>query len=144
MSYRATKFTGKPFGNCSSVSFRKIGKNGLSLLRAIHGNETLRPVVSPMEPLPMFSFEPMKTAFDLIQRDAFKSAVGRAMFCGHPDCGVILDYRRAVELSACKGPHYVSVKVFCADCADRVRPIIESKLGPLGLRLEVVDGREFR
>lgn len=86
----------------------------------------------------------MKSAFDLIQRDAFKSAVGRAIFCAHPDCGVILDYRRAVELSACKGPHYVSVKVFCADCADRVRPIIESKLGPLGLRLEVVDGREFR
>lgn len=86
----------------------------------------------------------VKTAFDLIQRDAFKSAVGRAMFCGHPDCGVILDYRRAVELSACKGPHYVSVKVFCADCADRVRPVIESKLGPLGLRLEVVDGRQFR
>ncbi len=86
----------------------------------------------------------MKTAFDLIQRDAFKCAVGRAIFCCHPDCGVILDYRRAVELSACKGPHYVSVKVFCADCADRVRPIIESKLVPLGLRLEVVDGREFR
>ena len=86
----------------------------------------------------------MKSAFDLIQRDAFKSAVGRAIFCGHPDCGVILDYRRAVELSACRGPHYVSVKLFCADCADRVRPVIESKLGPLGLRLEVVDGRQFR
>ncbi len=103
-----------------------------------------QPVVSRMEPTPTSLSEPMKSALDLIQRDAFKSAVGRAMFCGHPDCGVILDYRRAVELSACKGPHYVSVKVFCADCADRVRPIIESKLGPLGLRLEVVDGREFR
>jgi hypothetical protein len=86
----------------------------------------------------------VKFAFDLIQRDAFKSAVGRAIFCSHPDCGVILDYRRAVELSACKGSNYVSVKVFCADCADRVRPIIESKLGPLGLRLEVIDGRQFR
>lgn len=63
MSYRASKSTGKPFGNCSSVSFPKIGKNGLSLLRAIHGNETLRPVVSPMEPLPMFSFEPMSDLF---------------------------------------------------------------------------------
>ena len=103
-----------------------------------------QPVVSRMEPTPTSLSEPMKSALDLIQRDVFKSAVGRAMFCGHPDCGVILDYRRAVELSACKGPHYVSVKVFCADCADRVRPIIESKLGPLGLRLEVVDGREFR
>ncbi len=81
---------------------------------------------------------------ETIQRDAFKFSVGRAIFCGHPDCGVILDYRRAVELSACKGPHYVSVKMFCSDCADRVRPIIESKLGPLGLRLEVVDGRGFR
>jgi hypothetical protein len=86
----------------------------------------------------------MKSAFDLIQRDAFKCAVGRSMFCSHPDCGVILDYRRAVELSACKGDKYVSVKVFCADCADKYRPVIESKLGPLGLRLEVVDGRQFR
>jgi hypothetical protein len=86
----------------------------------------------------------VKSAFDLIQRDAFKSAVGRAIFCSHPDCGVILDYRRAVELSACKGPHYVSVKVFCAECADRVRPVIEEKLVPLGLRLEIIDGRKFR
>jgi len=92
----------------------------------------------------MFSFEPMKSAFDLIQRDAFKSAVGRAMFCGHPDCGVILDYRRAVELSACKGEKYVSVKVFCADCADRVRPVIEEKLADLGMRLEVIDGRKLK
>ena len=92
----------------------------------------------------MYYFDPMEIMKETIQRDAFKSAVGRAMFCSHPDCGVILDYRRAVELSACKGSNYVSVKVFCADCADRVRPVIESKLGPLGLRLEVVDGREFR
>ena len=97
-----------------------------------------------MELWPMSSFEPMKSAFDLIQRDAFKFAVGRAIFCCHPDCGVILDYRRAVELSACKGEKYVSVKVFCTDCADRVRPIIEEKLVPLGMRLEVIDGREFR
>jgi hypothetical protein len=92
----------------------------------------------------MYYFDPMDIMKETIQRDAFKSAVGRAMFCGHPDCGVILDYRRAVELSACKGSNYVSVKVFCADCADKYRPVIESKLGPLGLRLEVVDGREFR
>ncbi len=97
-----------------------------------------------MELWSTFSFEPMKTAFDLIQRDAFKFSVGRAIFCCHPDCGVILDYRRAVELSACKGEKYVSVKVFCADCADRVRPIIEEKLVPLGMRLEVIDGRDFR
>ena len=102
------------------------------------------PVVSRMEPTPTSLFEPMKTAFNLIQRDAFKFSVGRAIFCCHPDCGVILDYRRAVELSACKGEKYVSIKVFCADCADRVRPVIESKLGPLGLRLEVIDGRKLR
>jgi len=80
---------------------------------------------------------------ETIQRDAFKFAVGRAIFCSHPDCGVILDYRRAVELSACKGPHYVSVKVFCADCADRVRPSIEGKLTDLGMRLEIIDGRKL-
>ena len=97
-----------------------------------------------MEQWHMSSFEPMKTAFDLIQRDAFKCAVGRAIFCCHPDCGVILDWKRAVELSACKGAHYVSVKVFCADCADRVRPVIEEKLVPLGLRLEVIDGRKLK
>jgi hypothetical protein len=139
-----TNAIGKRSAGCSSVSSLKTGKKGLSPRRAIHGNGTSSPVACPMELSPTCSSEPMKSAFDLIQRDAFKSAVGRAIFCGHPDCGVILDYRRAVELSACKGPHYVSVKVFCADCADRVRPVIESKLGPLGLRLEVVDGRQFR
>ena len=81
---------------------------------------------------------------ETIQRDAFKFSVGRAIFCSHPDCGVILDWKRAVELSACKGEKYVSIKVFCADCADRVRPVIESKLGPLGLRLEVIDGRKLK
>jgi hypothetical protein len=102
-----------------------------------------------MELWSTFSFEHMKTLDPIdqfkrkVERDAFKFSVGRAIFCCHPDCGVILDYRRAVELSACKGEKYVSVKVFCADCADRVRPIIEEKLVPLGMRLEVIDGRKL-
>jgi len=78
-----------------------------------------------------------------VERDAFKFAVGRAIFCCHPECGVILDWKRAAEFSACKGDKYVSIKVFCTECADRVRPIIESKLGPLGLRLDVIDGRKL-
>lgn len=79
-----------------------------------------------------------------VKRDAFKFAVGRAIFCCHPDCGVILDWKRAVELSAWKGDKCASIKVFCADCADRVRPVIEEKLVPLGLRLEVIDGRKLK
>jgi len=74
-------------------------------------------------------------------RESLKSSVGRSIFC--PRCDELMDYRRAVELSACKGEKYVSVKVFCADCADRVRPIIEEKLVPLGMRLEVIDGRNL-
>ena len=80
---------------------------------------------------------------ETIQRDAFKFSVGRAIFCAIPECGVILDWKRAAEFSACKGEKYVSIKVFCADCADRVRPSIEGKLADLGLRLEVIDGREL-
>jgi hypothetical protein len=91
----------------------------------------------------MYYFDPMDIMKETIQRDAFKFAVGRAIFCSHPDCGVILDWKRAAEFSACKGDKYVSIKVFCTDCADRVRPIIESKLGPLGLRLEIIDGRKL-
>ena len=78
-----------------------------------------------------------------VERDAFKFSVGRAIFCSIPECGVILDWKRAAEFSACKGEKYVSVKVFCADCADRVRPVIEEKLAPLGLRLEIIDGRKL-
>jgi len=59
---------------------------------------------------------------ETIQRDAFKFSVGRAIFCSIPECGVILDWKRAAEFSACKGDKYVSIKVFCADCADRMRP----------------------
>jgi hypothetical protein len=79
-----------------------------------------------------------------VERDALKFAVGRAIFCCHPDCGVILDWKRAVELSAWKGDKCASIKVFCSDCADRVRPVIEEKLVPLGLRLEVIDGRKLK
>ena len=81
---------------------------------------------------------------ETIQRDAFKFSVGRAIFCAIPECGVILDWKRAAEFSACKGDKYVSIKVFCAACADRVRPSIEGKLADLGLRLEVVDGRKLQ
>jgi hypothetical protein len=81
---------------------------------------------------------------ETIQRDAFKFSVGRAIFCSIPDCGVILDWKRAAEFSACKGEKYVSIKVFCSDCADRVRPSIESKLADLGMRLEVIDGRKLK
>ncbi len=81
---------------------------------------------------------------ETIERDAFKFAVGRAIFCCHPDCGVILDWKRAVELSAWKGDKCASIKVFCSECADRVRPVIEEKLVPLGLRLEVIDGRKLK
>ena len=77
---------------------------------------------------------------ETIQRDAFKFSVGRAIFCAIPECGVILDWKRAAEFSACKGAQYVSIKVFCAD---RVRPSIEAKLADLGLRLEVIDGRKL-
>jgi hypothetical protein len=78
------------------------------------------------------------------ERDAFKFSVGRAIFCAIPECGVILDWKRAAEFSACKGDKYVSIKVFCAECADRVRPSIESKLTDLGLRLDVIDGRKLK
>ena len=104
-----------------------------------------------MEPWRMSSCDPMKTTTDpidyahqQIQRDALKFSVGRAMFCGHPDCEILLDWKRAVEISAWKGNQCISVKVFCTDCTDRFRPIIESKLGPLGMRLEVVDGRDLK
>lgn len=81
---------------------------------------------------------------ETIQRDAFKFSVGRAIFCAIPECGVILDWKRAAEFSACKGAQYVSIKVFCTECADRVRPIIEGKLTDLGMRLEVIDGRTLK
>jgi hypothetical protein len=88
-------------------------------------------------------FTPIKIMKETIQRDAFKFSVGRAIFCSLPECGVILDWKRAAEFSACKGDKYVSIKVFCAECADRVRPTIESKLTDLGLRLEIIDGRKL-
>jgi hypothetical protein len=86
---------------------------------------------------------PIKTMKETIQRDAFKFSVGRAIFCSLPECGVILDWKRAAEFSACKGDKYVSIKVFCTECADRVRPSIEAKLADLGMRLEVIDGRKL-
>lgn len=90
-----------------------------------------------------WSFSNSDLMKETIQRDAFKFSVGRAIFCSIPECGVILDWKRAAEFSACKGDKYVSIKVFCAECADRVRPSIEAKLTDLGMRLEVIDGRKL-
>lgn len=90
------------------------------------------------------TIDPIDYARQEIQRNALKYSVGRAMFCAHPDCGVILDWKRAVELSAWKENKCLSIKLFCADCADRVRPVIEANMVPLKLRLEVVDGRDLK
>ena len=49
--------------SCSNVSFPKIGPSDQFPLQSTHGNGILQRVVSPMEPLPMFSFEPMSDLF---------------------------------------------------------------------------------
>ena len=92
----------------------------------------------------MKTLDPIDQFKRKMERDAFKFSVGRAIFCSHPECGVILDWKRAAEFAACKGDKYVSIKVFCAECADRVRPSIEAKLTDIGMRLEVIDGRELK
>ena len=63
-----------------------------------------------------------------------KYAVGRAICC--PTCGKVLDYRRAVMISA---PHYEAIA--CASCYDAIDPKVRAEFASLPGR-EVIDGRE--
>ncbi len=59
-NYRVTPSIGKRPFNCSNDSFPKIGRSGPSPHHRIHGNVNSSPDVSPTEPSPTFSSEPMK------------------------------------------------------------------------------------
>ena len=80
-----------------------------------------------------------------MQKEWFKSAVGKQTFCYVGQCRAVLDCRRAVEITVWSDKEPVRVAFYCANCYDRANlaRFEAETLAPNGLRLEITDGREL-
>jgi hypothetical protein len=83
--------------------------------------------------------EPMDILKDTLSKNSLCHSVGRDMFCRY--CDELMDWRRAVEISAWKGHRCALVKVMCTTCFDGSKSAIADVLKDY--RITIIDGREL-
>ena len=77
-----------------------------------------------------------------IQKQWFKGAVGKQIFCAVGRCGAVLDCKKAVEVCIYKGEDPVQTKYYCAKCFDTADlDGLVKVLEPKGLSHKTIDGR---